>query len=365
MAVLDLQSGLLSRWRDIHGSVTDIRVDQRNIALISSEPFHLHLLDTKTLESLPVSYPLPPTAASIALSGRLVAYTTDEEPRSLGTDGLGTLIASRRRVSAKRSSPALFNGLSTSHQSQDASHAGFTGAVTASASTAAILSSAAGYGGMAARGLAAGLKKGAQMAQRAQRAQMNTATDPRADRLAKSAPVEGSLLVDPEADAEDAVETDKQHGARSRTEHVPTRDRIRRPLVRWIKIVDFTRDRIIAHFQLPPAETYVGMLSPDHRAMSTVSLLSFSPDGTRLLAAQADGRACHVLQIHPSAAGGETGGALDVHGQVYHMYELKRGNTPAEIKDVVWDTRGRWIGVISGHGTIRTFLKASASGIRN
>jgi hypothetical protein len=95
---------------------------------------------------------------------------------------------------------------------------------------------------------------------------------------------------------------------------------------------------------------YGALLSPASSLQSTVSLLSFSPDGTQLLAAQSDGRACHVFQIHPAAAGGGN----EVLGEVYHMYELRRGNTPAEIKDVVWDDKGRWIGVVSGQGTIRT-----------
>lgn len=249
------------------------------------------------------------------------------------------------------------DSISSGHQS--ARTASTFGPNTTSASTAAILSSAAGYGGMAARGIAAGLRKGAEMAQRAQRPEMKLSSNATADRLAKSAPVEGSFLVDPDAGEHgtDDIDTEEYNSsARTRTSRPPTQERSRRPLIRWIKIVDFPRDRVIALFQLPPAGSYSGMLSPDHRYAGTVSFLSFSPNGTQLLAAQADGRACHVVQIHPTAAGAERRGAKDVHGEVYHMYELKRGNTPAEIKDVVWDARGRWLGVVSGQGTIRASL---------
>lgn len=90
--------------------------------------------------------------------------------------------------------------------------------------------------------------------------------------------------------------------------------------------------------------------------------MSFNPDGTQLAVAQADGRAAHVFQIHPRGinrareqrAGDATGTGLGMGmGMVYHMYELKRGNSAADIQSVQWDEGGRWIGLVSGSGTIR------------
>jgi hypothetical protein len=301
----------------------------------------MHVINTRTLDT---TTSIPIDSHITAISGRLIAYTTTEEPRSLGRDGHGTLIASRRRHTRRQPSTAL----ATSHQSRIASTS-----VTTAASTAAVLSSAAGYGSMAARGVLTGLKKGAQMAQAANEARLG--------RLAQSAPERSIMLDEDAAEEEEILVDDEVQGASRKPVSREQQHQQHTPIARWIKVVDYTRDRTIAHFQLP-LDTYGALLSPAAASLSTVSCLSFSPDGTQLLAAQGDGRACHVFQLHP--AGSCHRGERDVFGEVYHMYELKRGNTPAEIKEVVWDDHGRWIGIVSGHGTFRKSHDARSTNVQ-
>jgi hypothetical protein len=229
-------------------------------------------------------------ARVLAFSGRLLAYVTDEAPKLPGPDGQGDIVTSR-----SRSRPRIASDTET----------------RPTAST--LISSAVGLGGVAARGVLAGIRLGARAANQA-----------RVNQLARSAPVEGSLLVE-----EDLSES------RSLEEEVlpPTSP----APAQWIKIIDVKRSRTVAHFRVPVKTLHsVGEQG--------ISLLSFSPDGTQLTAAQADGKACHVFQIHPGTK-----------SEVLHLYELRRGNTVASVKEIVWDAR--WIGVATGRGTIRECIR--------
>jgi WD40 repeat protein len=124
----------------------------------------------------------------------------------------------------------------------------------------------------------------------------------------------------------------------------------------WIKILDISSSnmRTIAHFKLPPSRTS-GVPSVAARTRrfsetghSPVSHLAFSPDGTTLFAAPADGRSFHLFDIHPY-----TQSSQQVQGEVWHLYELRRGNTASEVVEVKWSRDERWIGVATGRGTVR------------
>lgn len=123
----------------------------------------------------------------------------------------------------------------------------------------------------------------------------------------------------------------------------------------WIKIIDFSNSRTIAHFKLPPSRHSVPSVPTRSRRFSevghsAVSHLAFSPDGTTLFAAPVDGRSFHLFELHPHTRASEK---EQVQGEVWHLYELKRGNTASEVVEVNWSRDGRWIGVATGRGTVR------------
>jgi hypothetical protein len=137
----------------------------------------------------------------------------------------------------------------------------------------------------------------------------------------------------------------------------------------WIKIIDISSPnmRTVAHFKLPPSRTS-GVPSVAARTRrfseaghSPVSHLSFSPDGTTLFAAPADGRSFHLFDIHPHV-NPNAQSREQVQGEVWHLYELRRGNTASEVVEVKWSKDGRWIGVATGRGTVRK-LHSSGDGV--
>jgi len=124
----------------------------------------------------------------------------------------------------------------------------------------------------------------------------------------------------------------------------------------WIKIINLTNSRTIAHFRLPPSRHTVPNVTNGNRKFSetghsAVSHLAFSPDGTTLFAAPADGKSFHLFEIHPHST--SPGNQAEVQGEVWHLYELRRGNTISEVVEVNWSRDGRWIGVATGRGTVR------------
>lgn len=273
-----------------------------------------------------------------ALSGRLLAYATSEAVRSPGAEGNGSLVTARTTTRLRSSTSDGVMKI-RSHSSN------------AGPSENALLTSAVEIGGGVARGVWAGLKMGAKAAN---------------NRLAKSAPTGASGIFAVHEQEDLAEETDRRSLGDSSTsnEAGPSSPR---PESIWIKVIDLgpafgpdteAVDRVsstIAHFRLPLAQSLISPLSPNAhlnlspgRSPSSVCHLSFSPDGTKLLAAPSDGRTGHILDIRPS---GPTTG--NKGGEVWHVYELRRGNTSADICDVSWSEDGRWIGIGTDKGTTR------------
>ncbi|WVR08661.1 hypothetical protein IAU60_005719 [Kwoniella sp. DSM 27419] len=380
LVLLDLQTGVAVRRIELGiGSAAAVHVSPRVIAITVSHPTPtIHLLHPATFEPLPLSpitsLPCNPSTALpiLSLSGRLIAFATSEPPAITGADGLGSIVtASSTRAAAPRSAPAFTQGDQRSSSS--------TGNVQG-----ALLTSAIEIGGGVAKGVWAGLKMGAQAAHRAR----NT-------RLARSAPTDtSSALADEES--EGGMETE----SRSLDDSSVFEDQVmpETPVGgEWIKVLDvFARGlghdpatgsdrrfpknangesqsnavhpderesqalRIIAHFRLPTAALVMPAEASGARALSTkdrgrsVSYLSFNPEGTKLLAAAAHGRVSHVLDLHP--VGFDRNGLRGaIQGQVWHLYELRRGHTTASVKHVEWDTSGRFVGVSTDRGTVHVF----------
>lgn len=123
----------------------------------------------------------------------------------------------------------------------------------------------------------------------------------------------------------------------------------------------FNKPVVIAHYRLSSLFSFSPALSPQASRLSrqpsnpgqqTVSHLKFAPSGTQLFAASSDGRAFHLVDLHPAGAI-KPGAKTECKGEAWHLYELRRGTTAATVNDVAWDKDGRWIGVGTGRGTIR------------
>lgn len=318
-----------------------------------------------TITSLPAdSRTLLPV---VALSGRLLAYATADHPVRPGPDGLGGVITASISARARHS---ISNG-TIGQIAQTRS--------TSDSSQGALLSSAVEIGGGVARGVWAGLKMGARAANQARNA-----------RLARSAPSEASgALADVEV--EDDVESESRSLDQSSVLDEPMSSTNHRTGGggEWIKIVDLQprsarrgrvppfdslnnaplcagekrrqliEPEVIAHFRSPPGRSVAPLpADPRHRSRQirltsqAVTYLSFNADGTQLLVATKDGRAPHIFEIHPVGPTPRAHPAEPL-GQVWHLYELRRGNTPGTVCEVTWSNDGRWVGIGTGKGTIR------------
>lgn len=288
----------------------------------------LYFFDPSTLDPLrPALTDLPTTRSvpTFALSGRLLAYTVSDPPLQIGKDGLGSLITSS---TSPRPSP---NRQQTPPKT--------------------VIDSAVGIGGGVARGVWAGIKMGAQAASRATNG-----------RMAISAPTNSSLVhEDGESESrslDDSSLLDESTTSVDPPSPSPSPLRGSSSIKQggeWIKIVDLASPsmRIIAHFKLPRTRHTVPTVPTRTRRFSetghaAVSHLAFSPDGTTLFAAPVDGRSFHLFDIHPQAQSRD-----QVQGEVWHTYELRRGNTISEVVEVDWSDDARWIGVATGRGTVR------------
>jgi hypothetical protein len=80
-----------------------------------------------------------------------------------------------------------------------------------------------------------------------------------------------------------------------------------------------------------------------------VAKLSFSADGTSLLAVPKDGQATKVFQIRPGAP------KEAPHQQAWQVYSLRRGRTSAVVEEVDWAQDGRWIAIGTRKRTIHVF----------
>jgi hypothetical protein len=366
LLVLSLRSGEVVRRLHVGaGSVAVLAISRKAIVIVSRLlPCHTLQLTGQSISqptpSLIILCPstLEPTHSAItdlpadsrislptfAVSGRLLAYATSEPPTHPGPDRLGSIVTAKslspRSPSNSRTKQSVPMQNSTSGQN--------------------VLNSAVGIGGGVARGVWAGIKMGAQAASRATNG-----------RLATSAPAHGSLGI---AALDAPGLGDEESESRSLDDSSSLLDEVVggsgldfRPGPNrggeWIKIIDIcassdsrTKTRTIAHFRLPsrtnPALDARSRPPSDlHHSSSSVTHLAFSPDGTSLFAAPADGRSFHLLEIHPS--GPVSSGTQAGEGEVWHMYELRRGNTAAAVSEVKWSQDGRWVGVATGRGTVR------------
>lgn len=326
----------------------------------------------------------------VALSGRLLAYVTSSVPLHPGADGCGSIVTSQSTSTSAHDPNVPIASGSTAPQ-YSTSHGGQT----------ALLTSAVEIGGGVARGVWAGLKMGAQAASKA-----------RAGRLARSAPseVSGALADDEHLESADSIVSDGTSVEEEGMTGELRENSAQKERGVWVKVVDlFARPAVktapkarrssstsrqkptsldsgpstgssllqtIAHFKLPPSKSPIPH-SPqmnsrmnrtgngsglEHASRSQeVAHLSFSPDGTRLLVAAADGRSQHVVDIHPAgpspheAGGSRKSPRSDSHGEVWHMYEFRRGNTSAHVDGVAWSDDGRMVGVATGKGTIHVY----------
>ncbi|WVW80768.1 hypothetical protein I302_102754 [Kwoniella bestiolae CBS 10118] len=378
LVVVNLRTGVAIRRIELTtGNVAEVASSNKVIAVTTAHPAPLiHLFSAETFEPLPSS-PISQAALNhhaglptISLSSRLLAFATSAAPHAPGPDGLGSIITSTTlRSSRTVSSEQLRRSSATGQDTQ-----------------AAILSSAVEIGGGVARGVWAGLKMGAKAANRA-----------RTTRLAKSAPTDSSgTLGDEETDDFDLEAESRSLEESSVLEEVSSSSSsaIPAPGGEWVKVIDLfpppsrrnhksrSKSRrshsrqsdshqpthteayeMIAHFRLPPSTSPLpidpasphqsGARRSSNNRPHPVAHLSFSPDGTQLFAAPDDGRSFHILDVHPAGIDKDEMG--EVKGQVWHLYELRRGHTAATVKQVAWDTNGRWIGVGTGKGTVHVF----------
>ena len=293
----------------------------------------LHFFHATTLEPLhPALTDLSPNRVSIptfALSGRLLAYTTSEPPRHTGKDGLGTLITSS----------SIFSRPPQNRQEIPPK---------------TVINSAVNIGGGVARGVWAGIKMGAQAASRATNGRMATSapthfTLPHEDGEVESRSLDDSSVLDESSPVEPPSPSPSSLRASGSGPSLKQGGE-------WIKVIDLTTSRTIAHFRLPPSRHSVPHVAARPRRVSdtghlAVSHLAFSPDGATLFAAPISGRSFHLFEIHPHTT--SPGNQSEVQGEVWHLYELRRGNTVSEVVEVNWSSDRRWIGVATGRGTVR------------
>jgi len=309
----------------------------------------IHILHPSTLNPMnPAIAPLPVDQTTslpvMALSGRLLAFATSAAPGRPGPEGVGSLVTAR---STTRTRPSSSGEVATNGSIPRSNN---------DRSQGALLSSAVEIGGGVARGVWAGIKMGARAANQA-----------RNSRLARSAPAEASgSLADEERDDGDA-ESRSLEGSSVLEEPITSPAEASGE---WVQVVDLAPRRkaaegihtgpdVIAHFRTPRGRPNIPLQSHLHHPQSpaqsridqTVSFLSFNATGTQLLVAPADGRVQHIFEINPHGAAGR--GPATVNGEVWHLYELCRGNTSGSVCEVNWSKDGRWVGVCTGKGTIR------------
>lgn len=217
-----------------------------------------------------------------------------------------------------------------------------------------------------ARGVWAGIKMGAQAAQRATNGRMassapNQSTLALAEGEVESRSLDDSSVLDDSTTSVDTPSPSSTRDAESSSS--------RKQGGEWIKMIDICNFRTIAHFRLPASRHSVPSVPTRSRRVSeaghtAVSHLAFSPDGTTLFATPVDGRSFHLFDVHPhTPSEHQVCEAEQVQGEVWHMYELRRGNTASEVVEVKWSDDGRWIGTATGRGTVRK-LQLCRTGFR-
>ncbi|WWD20766.1 hypothetical protein CI109_105243 [Kwoniella shandongensis] len=379
LVIVSLRTGIAIRRIELGtGTAAAVHSTTRAIAVSTSHPTPtVHLYDPITFSPLcsPVTeLPVNPRTQLpvLALHGRLLAFATNDAPHAPGPTGLGSIVTAASSLRAAQAASAFTEKTRR------------TSSITDHSQQTAILASAVEIGGGVARGVWAGLKMGAKAAGKAR----NTG-------LAQSAPNDSSSGGLAGVDSDGAFDSESRSLDESSVlgditiTTTPTGGE-------WIKVVDLFPRLVrskrtskpahptsmpstsaagaesdthagyetVAHFRLPPSTSHLPLEStPSHvrspRRSSNdkphpVSYLSFSPTGTQLFAAPTDGRSFHIVQIQPA-------GALksrirgECKGEVWHVYELKRGHTSASVSEVSWDKAGRWVGVGTSKGTVHVF----------
>ncbi|KAK0505105.1 hypothetical protein EDD18DRAFT_1127752 [Armillaria luteobubalina] len=85
---------------------------------------------------------------------------------------------------------------------------------------------------------------------------------------------------------------------------------------------------------------------------SSISSLSFSPDGCSLLSVSRDGQVSRIHRLRPAPSGIFS---VSTFGAPQHVYDLRRGRTSAIVDYAEWSTDGRWIAISTRKRTIHIF----------
>jgi len=82
-----------------------------------------------------------------------------------------------------------------------------------------------------------------------------------------------------------------------------------------------------------------------------ISSLAWNPNATQLAVSGTDGLLVRIFSIRPRAAATEAGLAgekeidtANARETVWHVYDLVRGATKADVGELVWEKDGRWAG---------------------
>lgn len=361
VVVVELRTGMaIKRVEVALASTASLAVSPLAVVVAVDKPTpSLHILNSGDLSFRTSLIDLPPSPVTALpmfdLSGRLVGVACNESPQLPGPDGLGSLVTAstsiRSRPNLRRASQTNVTGPGNDMQRD-------------------YISSAIDIGGGVARGVWAGIRAGARAANHAR----NT-------RLARSAPTDGSGSLNESARGDDEYGNDSE--PRSLDDSSYFEDRTPSASAgggEWVKIIDLcprsaparTNNlaessidtarpafELVAHFRLPARAPVPGVLANDERqtfrpGSSYSSVIAFSPCGTRLIAAQADGRSAHIFAIRPAGTKRSVMRGL-CKGQVWHLYELRRGTTAATVRTISWSADGRWVGVATGRGTTHVF----------
>ena len=101
-------------------------------------------------------------------------------------------------------------------------------------------------------------------------------------------------------------------------------------------------------------------LRTNTHSSQAISSLAWNPNATQLAVSGTDGQIMRIFSIRPRAAAHEASLAgekeidtANAGETVWHVYDLVRGATKADIGELVWEVDGRWAGFGSSNGTIR------------
>ena len=93
-----------------------------------------------------------------------------------------------------------------------------------------------------------------------------------------------------------------------------------------------------------------------------ISSLAWNPNATQLAVSGTGGLVTRIYSIRPRATAYEASLAGEKEIEVpnagetvWHVYDLVRGATKADVGELVWEKDGRWVGFGSSNGTIRQY----------